>query len=243
MTTLVLTPRYTEDSQLLWRAAGRVGWNVERLQTWRIPDHLRNLEDAVLYAEALFGPTLAEQLGLRIENPPEDWLPNLPARYRKRRVTLSTLGEARLGSEVAFIKPPNDKSFPAQVYVPSELPEGYDEGMSVLISEVVTWENEFRCFVLDRELQTFSIYARFGELQHDHGFEHSASEEQGVRQFLGDVLMDSDVHLPRATVIDVGWITGKGWAVVEQNAAWGAGIYGCDPERCLEVIRHASWRL
>jgi hypothetical protein len=45
VTTLVLTPRYTDDSQLLWRAAGRIGWHVERLQTWRVPDHLRNLED------------------------------------------------------------------------------------------------------------------------------------------------------------------------------------------------------
>jgi len=49
--------------------------------------------------------------------------------------------------------------------------------------------------------------------------------------------------LPKAAVIDVGWITGKGWAVVEQNAAWGAGIYACDPEEYLKVIRHASWRI
>ena len=243
MTTLVLTPRYTDDSQLLWRAAGRLGWNVERLQTWRIPDHLRNLEDPVLYAEALFGPTLAEQLGIQVENPPEDWLPNLPEQYRKRSVTLSTLAQARLGTEVAFIKPPNDKSFPAQVYQPSELPEGYDEGMSVLISEVVSWETEFRCFVLDRVLQTFSIYARFGELQSEHGYEHNESEEQGLRQFLADVLADRNVLLPKAAVIDVGWIAGKGWAVVEQNAAWGAGIYACDPEECLKVIRYASWRM
>ena len=33
-------------------------------------------------------------------------------------------------------------------------------------------------------------------------------------------------------MIDAGWIAGKGWAVVEQNAAWGAGIYACDPEQC-----------
>lgn len=211
-------------------------------RTWRVPDHLRDLEDPVLYAEALFGPMLAEQLGLKIENPPEDWLPTLPERYRKRRVTLSTLAQARLGSEPAFIKPPNDKSFPAQVYLPSELPDGYNEEMPVLISEVVSWEAEFRCFVLDRALETFSIYARFGELQIEQGYEHTESEEQGLTQFVAEVLADSDVNLPKATVIDVGWIAEKGWAVVEQNAAWGAGIYACDPELCLAVIRHASWR-
>src|SRR5262245_377743 len=126
MPTLILTPRYTDDAQLLWRAAGRLGWNIERLQTWRIPDQLKSLAEPVLYVEGLFGPTLAEQLGIRIENPPDDWLPTLPEAYRKRKVLLSTLGQARRGTEAAFIKPPNDKSFPAQVYEPSQLPEGYD---------------------------------------------------------------------------------------------------------------------
>jgi hypothetical protein len=41
-------------------------------------------------------------------------------------------------------------------------------------------------------------------------------------------------------VLDVGIITNRGWAVIEQNAAWGSGIYGCDPVQVLEVIRHAA---
>ena len=114
--------------------------------------------------------------------------------------------------------------------------------MPVLISEIVSWESEFRCFILDRTLQTFSIYPRFSQLQHESGYEHNDNEEQGLRQFLTELLADHSVHLPKATVIDIGWITGRGWAVIEQNAAWGAGIYACDPERCLAVIRHASSR-
>ncbi|MEP0802688.1 hypothetical protein NDI37_21395 [Funiculus sociatus GB2-A5] len=39
--------------------------------------------------------------------------------------------------------------------------------------------------------------------------------------------------------MDVGVIQGRGWAVVEQNAAWGAGLYGCDPIEVLEVLRYA----
>jgi hypothetical protein len=30
MPTLILTPRFTDDAQALWRAAQRLGWNVER---------------------------------------------------------------------------------------------------------------------------------------------------------------------------------------------------------------------
>ena len=54
------------------------------------------------------------------------------------------------------------------------------------------------------------------------------------------MLSDARVDLPRATVIDVGTIAGRGWAVVEQNAAWGSGLYGCDPEQVLEVLRFSS---
>ena len=242
MPTLILTPRYTEDAQLLWRAAGRLGWNVERLTSWRVPEHLKELDEPVLYVEALFGPTIGEQLGLVLGNPPEDWLVNLPAEFRKRSITLTTLAEARKGVEAAFIKPPNDKSFPAQVYKPAELPTDYDESMTVLISEIVQWELEYRCFILDRELRTLSIYARFGELQRDADYESTTEEITQAKNFVEEVLRDIRVEIPKATVIDVGYITGKGWAVIEQNAAWGAGIYGCDPEQCLAVIRHAAQR-
>jgi hypothetical protein len=45
---------------------------------------------------------------------------------------------------------------------------------------------------------------------------------------------------PRAYVLDVGLITARGWAVVEFNAAWGAGLNGCDPNRVLPAIAAAS---
>jgi hypothetical protein len=40
----------------------------------------------------------------------------------------------------------------------------------------------------------------------------------------------------------VGLIAGRGWAVVEANHCWGAGIYGCDPPAVLEVLRAAFVR-
>ncbi|WP_156910681.1 DUF4343 domain-containing protein [Nocardia mangyaensis] len=39
--------------------------------------------------------------------------------------------------------------------------------------------------------------------------------------------------------MDVGLIEGRGWAVVEANCAFGAGMYGCDPVRVLEVLARA----
>lgn len=238
--TLVLTPRYTGDSQLLWSAALRRGWHVERLQTWRIPEHLRQAAHPVLYVEALFGPMLADELGVRLLEPPDDWLVGLPAEYRLRDIRLTTLEQARASRTPAFVKPPADKSFPARVYTGAELPDELPGGMPVLVSEVVAWESEFRCMILDRELRTFSLYARHGELQDDEDYAATDDEAAALTGFVSRLLADPRVELPRAIVVDVGVIAGRGWACVEANGVWGAGIYACDPDEALEVIRHAT---
>lgn len=50
------------------------------------------------------------------------------------------------------------------------------------------------------------------------------------------------VPAPLGVVLDVGVIEGRGWAVVEANAAWGSGIYGCDPAAILPVLARACSR-
>lgn len=240
MPTLILTPRFTDDAQALWRAAGRQGWNVERLMGWRVPDELRSVEEPVLYLEGLMAPMLAEEFGVELFEPAIDWLPKLPAEYCRRRVELTTLGQARSMRERAFVKPPNDKSFPAKAYRPEELPEEFPDDMPVLVAEIVAWEKEFRCFILDRRVRTFSIYSRNGELQREKEFAHTPDEERELLEFTCRFLTDTRVELPRAAVVDFGAIRNRGWAVVEQNAAWGSGIYGCDPVQVLETLRIAS---
>lgn len=240
MPTLILTPRYTDDAQALWKAAASLGWSVERLTSWRVPPALQSLPEPVLYGEALFGPTLAAELDLDLLNPAEDWLVRLPFDYRKRAIALTTLGQARQSAAPAFVKPPNDKSFPAAVYSGAELPAEHEDDMPVLVSDVVRWEKEFRCFILDRTLRTFSVYSRDGQLQRDAGFHSTPDEDAQVQEFVARLLADPAVDLPDATVVDVGTIAGLGWACVEQNAAWGAGIYGCDPAHVLAVLQRAS---
>jgi hypothetical protein len=242
MPTLILTPRYTDDAQALWKAATGLGWAVERLARWRVPPALQALREPVLYGEALFGPMLAAQLGIELLDPAEDWLVRLPSAYRRRAIALTTLGQARQAAAPAFVKPPNDKSFPAAVYSGAELPTEYDDDMPVLVSEVVCWEKEFRCFILERRLRTFSVYARAGQVQREAGFHSTPDEDAQVQAFIAGLLADPAVDLPAATVVDVGLIAGVGWACVEQNAAWGAGIYGCDPGQVLAVLQGASVR-
>lgn len=240
MPTLILSPRHTEDSQRLWRAAGQLGWPTERLSSWRIPPDLRLIPDPVIYVEALMAPTLAEEFGVTLVEPPDDWLPLLPDEYRQRAVKLTTLGDARTNPTPRFVKPPNDKSFAASVYRGDELPKEFSDDMSVLVADVVQWQKEFRCFVLNRQLQTFSVYLRDGVLQKDAGYTSTHEEDAQVTAFVNRVLSDPRVNLPRAVVMDVGVIWNHGWAVVELNAAWASGLYGCDETKVLEVLRHAK---
>ena len=202
----------------LFNSEDAAEWTATRLETWGTVDNCKG------------------------SIPSSDWLPNLPEEYRKRWVYLSTMGEARSMEKAAFIKPPNDKSFPARVYQGEELPSDYPDEMPVLIAEIVEWEKEFRCFILNRSLKTFSVYLRDGELQRENDFAHTEEEESEVREFIETLLSDERVEILQGTVIDVGVIQGRGWAVVEQNAAWGAGLYGCDPSEVLEVLRYAFVR-
>ncbi len=246
MPTLLLTPRYTTDSRLLRQAAHHAGWDTFRLQEWRVPVDLAERE-LVFYGEPLLVDVIAESLPYVLFEPPSTWLPSLPERYRRRDVRLTTVEEARKLAQPAFIKPPGDKSFAARVYGSGvELPpeDALPDETPALVAEPVTWDLEFRCFVLERSVATHSIYLREGKLVEDEDGNWPASDAElaAALTFAQEVLADPMVALPPAVVLDVGMIAGRGWAVIEANAAWAAGVYGCDPDAILPVLQHALAR-
>jgi hypothetical protein len=220
-----------------------MGWQVERLSSWRAPRHLR-ASQPVLYGEPLFAAVVADTLDLVILEPPFSWIADIPYEYRLRRIEYTDLGKARNQTQRAFIKPADDKCFPARVYDSGlDLPslEILSASTPVLISEPVHWEVEFRCFVQDRRVTTHSAYSRNGELAQgeDGDWPATSSEIDGALQFIGSVLADSRVELPSSVVVDVGIISDRGWAVVEANASWASGIYGCEGAKVLEVLAGA----
>jgi hypothetical protein len=243
MPTLVLPPRYTPDSIAVSKAAGRAGWGVERLGSWRVPGHLAG-QEVVLYGEPLFAAVVAGDLGLSLLEPPAGWLAGLPRELTRRGVRFTTLAEARTLPGPAFIKPAEDKCFPARVYAAGRDLPGEDVlpgSTPVLVSDPVDWQVEFRCFVLDGEVLTLSPYWRDGRLARADDGAWPATEEElaGASSFAAAILRDPRASLPPAVVLDVGVIRGEGWAVVEANAAWGSGVYGCDPDQVLRVVRRA----
>jgi hypothetical protein len=215
---------------------------VLRAHNWQVPDI--SPEEAVVYGEPLFAHHVAQTLGLELQEPPVDWLPRLPLRWRGREVRLVTLAEARKIPTRTFIKPAEAKCFEARVYSSgTELPPvgPLPEDLPVLIQGVVTWAREFRCFVLDRKMVTLSPYWKDGQpaRSEDGIWTGTAAELDEARLFCEKVLRDETVNFPKAVAVDVGVIEGFGWAVIECNAAFGSGIYGCDPGAVLRVLRGA----
>jgi hypothetical protein len=242
MPTLLLSVRQSDDAQQLWRACIAANWDVVRVHGWKVPSLRSN--DVAIYGEPLFAQHVAQTLGLRLVEPPLDWLPRLPARWRGRNVRLTTLADARKFTDRAFIKPADDKCFEARVYssgaelpAPGPLPED----LPVLVQEVVEWTIEFRCFVLEHRVAAISAYWRDGQLakSSDGVWRASDAELNEAAQFCEQVLRDPNVSVPDAAVLDVGMIRNYGWAVIECNASFASGIYGCDPAAVLPVLRRA----
>lgn len=240
---LVLPPRFTTDSITMSRTATCLGWRVERLSSWRVPAELGGI-GAGVYGEPLFVTVVAGALAIEVLEPLAEWLPAVPFRWVKRQVRLTTLGEARRLVGSHFIKPVADKCFAAKVYASgADLPPDsvLDDAELVLVAEPVSWRIEFRAFVLDRHVVTLSPYLREGCLveQSDGTWAASAEEFVAAEAFCKEVLTDPDFRTPAAFVLDVGEIADRGWAVIEANAAWGSGLYGCDPEMVLRTVRRA----
>jgi len=92
--TLLLSRRYSDDSNAIWRAAVAAGWDVERLMTYAVPTGLVDRE-AVIYGETLLADAAAPALGVLLLEPTEGWLACLPERWRKRSIRLAVA--ARVG--------------------------------------------------------------------------------------------------------------------------------------------------
>lgn len=242
---LFLSPRKNESSIAVERAAEAAGWQVYRLANWRVPDTFVDSKSGITaYGEPLFVAAIADALNLVLIEPTLSWLANLPAHYVQRKIELTTLGEARRHSGRIFAKPADDKCFAARVYESGAFIEASSllpPASPVILSDVVDWEFEYRYFVLNREVVCWSVYAWNGEVINETYVEAGHTTEERSH-FIEELLADCAVPLPPAVVVDIGLIRNSGWAVVEANPAFGAGIYKCAPTSVLPVLARSLVR-
>ncbi|MBN1429299.1 MAG: ATP-grasp domain-containing protein [Anaerolineae bacterium] len=241
-TTLILSPWETEDSIAMAGAAQQMGWNMHRLARWSEAQSMDIEDDICVYGERLFVVFIAQHLPVVYLEPPDEWMANLPVVYVKRKIDCMTLGETRHVAFPAFIKPTVDKAFSAGIFNdPSELPAAdcLPDHLPVLVSEIVSWQDEYRCFIMDGKVRTLSVYFRGGKLvdASDGSWPITQDEYREAKDFAQEVLDATTGSYPPGFVLDVGRIDGRGWAVIETNPANASGIYGCDPLEVLKVVR------
>lgn len=245
--TLVFSPRANDTSHALASVAHRRGLLTEHLTGWRVPEGFLVGGPAHLYAGPLFADAVAADLGIALLEPPDDWLTRLPREAVRREIRMLTMAEAWTLRTPSFLKPPNDKSFPAGLYLDGTRlpgPDAVDSDTAVLASDPVRFTTEFRLHVLDGEIVTGAQYAIDGDLDIEPLDGHAQRDQ--ILGFARDVLSECGDTLPSAVVVDVGLIAdadGPGKpapAVIEANAAWASGHYAADPERVLDVVLRAA---
>ncbi|MER5202468.1 ATP-grasp domain-containing protein [Streptomyces sp. NPDC002825] len=200
---------------------------------------------AYWYGGPAAGARLAGRLGFALLEPADDWLAGLPEEFTGREVRAATLADAWALDRPTFVKPPRDKSFPADVYGDgSRLPTDLDPATPVLLSEVVTFAAEYRLFLLDGHIVTGSRYTVFGRLD-PRPLDRDVAVAGEIAAFVDRLVAEAGPTLPSAVVVDVGQLLdpyrpGHRWAVVEANMAWFSHAYAADPGRVLDVVLRAA---
>lgn len=253
MPTLVLAPAprvltgargmpVTDDNYTLDTAVTRAGWAVARLAPTDPPPTDPEL---ALYVTTNVAVATARAFDLALLEPPFDLLTRLPERLRLRPVEAATFADLARLREPTFVKPadPLDKWFDAGVY--RDVRDIRTKGAQrpdapVLVAGAVSWAAELRYWVLDGKIVAGSPYLSFGRPNWSVGCSPGAPKA-GLRTVEAAVAaLGRD--LPPAVVIDVGVVEERGWAVVEFNPVWCAGLLGADPAAVLPALRRATQR-
>lgn len=159
------------------------------------------------YGGPVAGARLAARLGFALLEPADGWLAELPEEFTGRQVWAGTIADAWALNQPTFIKPPRDKSFPADVYTDgSRLSCALDPTTPMLMSDVVTFAAEYRLFLLDGRIATASRYAVFGRLDSrplgtDRADRATAAQ---ITEFAERLAAAAGHTLPSAVVVDVG---------------------------------------
>ncbi len=245
MPTLILTPRRTEDAQ----AALAGGWppwlgrcGAEK-PPGEYPTNCGQLPIQFCIWNRFLDQRWPSSSAFAWRNRQWTGLPTLPEENTASGgCTSQHLARPAPRTEPCIRQARRTKEFPgARVYTGLELPADCKDAAPVLVAEVgdVGKGVPLLCTGPPAALP-FDLPARGATPTEAQLRQEPTRKMRGPPStLLETVLADPCVVLSRTAVLDIGVIADRGWAVVEQNAAWGSGIYGCDPEQVLEVLRFA----
>lgn len=239
---LILSKRYSSESQILYHAALNNGWRVWRFVSRDIPDWVRD-NNVSIYCETAFADYLAAELKVEFVTPRDSILAELPFEFVKRNIEFTTYKNFKEPGARKFIKPADYKYFPAGIYDHSkDIPafSSCQDDDAILISDVVRFISEYRIFVMNNEIQTGSIYIEDSEFVGDKV--NKMNLNSSLLGFAKEIV-DSLINImPSSYVLDIGKLDTGEYAVIEFNPVWASGFYDSDPDKVLLCIQAGSKR-
>jgi hypothetical protein len=234
---LILSKRYSSDSQILYNAAINNSWRVWRFTSRDIPAWVRE-SDVSIYCETAFADYLASELNIQLLSPSNYLLAKLPFDFVKRNIEYTTYKNFKKPSVKKFIKPADYKYFPAGIYGEGDEIPGLSycqDDDPFLISDIVKFINEYRLFVMNDEISTGSIYVSDSEFVGDKEIDSNLNSNLLV--FANKVVISLKGSMPTSYVLDIGQLDSGDYAVIEFNPTWASGFYGSDPSKVLFCIQ------
>lgn len=241
MPTLMFSDRTVRGCPALADAARAAGWRTAEMFAPKAKDAAPPF---VYYGTTDLALDAARRFDLALIEPPLDMLARLPQEFLRRSVEFATFGDLDRLMGPTFVKPANplNKSFDVGVYSNvSDIRRSrlVHKTNPVLLSEPVEWSSEYRCFILEGRLVAWSSYMTHGRLAWDPFLPDRGHETLPAPIEPLCLRLTQQVPLPPAFVVDIGLIDDRGWAIVEFNPAWCAGILGADPRCVLPVLERS----
>ena len=210
-----------------WKKAGGQVLRLERF--WKPPSITD--KDIKVYGNEMFCLVLEHLLDIKLVSPTNNFLEKIDYKWTNREITFSNLSNIDCLKYPLFIKPAVPKLFEPRIIKAAEEMDGeraeLNDSTLVITSEIVRFDSEVRCFILHGELKSLGIYEGNPKLSE-------------AKSFVDAFLFENKKILPNTVVIDIGYIGDKGWAVIEANATWGAGLNGCDAKNVIDCIYFAT---
>lgn len=200
-----------------------------------------------------------------LSSPGPVWMTGVPAELMRRRVwagPVADVGSCPLwGPDVLlFAKPAEIKAprMPANVYgtpgavTAAAAAAGLAPESMLVVSELVTFAEEFRCFIAPSSAGRASVVAGSAYLVDGVTWDAwegaAAAPDPGEAMRFAQRVVDA-VPGPAGWVLDVGRLDDGSWVVVEANASWSSNPYHCDPAGVVTSILasqtpgqdHESW--
>jgi len=226
--TLLIPEKADIERDSVAEAWEREGGVVIRIGRFWDPPILNSAQIRV-YGNDTFCLVLQQKLHLGLVTPDDELILTVPHTLTKRWLVKRLLADIPTLDYPVFVKPLTPKLFQARVYasaaeIATEC-RGLADDTAILVSEVVTFSAEARCFIQDGRVLDCAMYEGDGD---------TTAAANAARDIV------AAINCPRAFVLDIGFIADRGWAVIEFNAAWGAGLNGCDPHSVMLAIASAS---